>query len=86
LLNSTRPFNEEQITALLKLFHEIEREETLPNIFMKPILHSSLARQGCKKKKKTTENYKPISSMSLSLHAKIFNKILETEFNSISKR
>jgi hypothetical protein len=56
-------FGEELIPTLLKLFHEIEREGTLPNSFMKPVLHSF-----------QNQNYRSISLMNID--AKILNKIM----------
>jgi retron-type reverse transcriptase len=70
LLNSTRSLKKELISTLLKLFHELEREETLLNSFYeativlipKPDKHIS-----------KKENYRPISLMNIV--AKILNKI-----------
>jgi hypothetical protein len=64
-------FKEEIILTLLKLFHEIEREGTLPNSFFegsitlipKPDKHTS-----------KKENYRPISLMNINV--KILNKIM----------
>jgi hypothetical protein len=63
-------FKEKLIPTLLKLFQETERERTLPNHFMKPILLSSQKQTATFKK----EYYKPISSMNIN--AKILNKIM----------
>jgi hypothetical protein len=64
-------FKEELIPTLLKLFHEIEREETLPNSFYEAsvILISKLDKDTSKK-----ENYRTISLESIE--AKILNKIM----------
>jgi hypothetical protein len=62
---------EERIPILLQVFHEIEREVTLPNSFyeasitLNPKPHKDTSKE---------ENYRPISLMNIN--AKIFNKIM----------
>jgi hypothetical protein len=60
---------EELIPNLLKLFHEIEREETLPNSFYEA---SIIIIQKPDKDTSKKENYRPISLMNV--HAKILSK------------
>jgi hypothetical protein len=61
----------ELIPILLKLFHEIEREETLPISFYEASI--TLIQKPDKDTSKK-ENYKPISLMNIN--AKILNKII----------
>jgi hypothetical protein len=49
----------ELIPTLLKLVHKIEREGTLPNYFMKPVLYSSQNQTDKDTSKK--ENDRPVS-------------------------
>jgi hypothetical protein len=64
-------FKEEVILTLLKLFHEIEREITLPNSFYEANITLI---QKPNKDTSQKENYTPISLMNI--HAKILNKIM----------
>jgi hypothetical protein len=61
----------ELIPTLLKLFHEIEREETLPNSFYKANI--TLIPKPDKDTSKR-DNYRPISLMNID--TKILHKIM----------
>jgi uncharacterized protein YjgD (DUF1641 family) len=65
-------FKEELISTLLKLFHEIERERTLPNLCYKANITLIQNKDTSKK-----ENYRPISLMNID--AKILNKIMANQ-------
>jgi predicted glycoside hydrolase/deacetylase ChbG (UPF0249 family) len=74
-------FKEELIPTLLKLFHEIQRERTLLNLF-----YEAKITLITKAEKNTSikENYRSISSMNSD--AKILNKIMQTKSYNTSER
>jgi hypothetical protein len=64
--------------SLLKLFHKIEREETLPNSFYEArIIFIQKPDKDISKK----EDYRPISLMNID--AKILNKIMANQIQHI---
>jgi hypothetical protein len=73
-------FLEEFIPILLKLFHKIDREGTLPNSFYEAGITLIP-----KPDKGTSKKYYRSSSL-INIYAKILNKTMQTESNNISER
>jgi hypothetical protein len=67
-------FKEELIPILLKLFHETEREGTLPNLFYEASI-KLISKPDKDTSKK--ESYRPISLMNINV--KILNKIMANQ-------
>ena len=74
-------FKEELITILLKVFHIIETEETLPTFFFEALFKLLLKPQKDSIKK---ENYKQISRMNTDI--KILSKILANRIQEHIKK
>jgi hypothetical protein len=74
-------FKEELIPTLLKLFHEIQREETLSNSFFEDSI--TLIPKADKYTSKK-EKYRPISLMNID--AKILNKIIANQIKQLSEK
>ena len=73
-------FQEDLIPILLKVFHNIEREESLPNSVYEATVTLIQKPQKISVKK---ENCRPISLMNIN--AKILNKILANQIKNTSK-
>jgi hypothetical protein len=75
-------FKEEQIPIILKLLHNIEKEEIVPNTFYKASI--ILVPKSDKDTSKRKENYRPTSLMNIDV--KILNKILANQIQQHTER
>jgi hypothetical protein len=74
-------FKEELLPILLKLFHEIEREGTLPNTFYEASI-TLIPKVG--KDTSTKKNYRPISLMNID--TEILNKMMASQIQQHIKK